>query len=244
MADNIHAKRLESLTQLTEFAGTLDPAKLNAPPDLLTAALQTLNTEGHDAQETVSISKGGWRTAALDRAADAGELASKAAESLALLEARGASAETIEDGRSYVRKLQGKRASPKPVDDPATPDIDESEKAISAAQTSNAARIATFLEFLKWLEEQPEYAGVTNAGKTIADLQTFGEAVETKHNSSIAAVTKLSSDRIERNKIFYDNADSNLSRAKRLKKLIGGTYGFDSPEYQTANAIPFRKPNK
>ena len=48
MADNIHAKMLESLTRLTEFAGTLDPAKLNAPPDLLTAALQTLNTEGRE----------------------------------------------------------------------------------------------------------------------------------------------------------------------------------------------------
>lgn len=242
MADNVHAKTLESLTQLTAFAGTLDPARLNAPPDLTTAALETLHTEAHGAQEKVGISKGNWRTVALDRAADADELASLAAESLALLEARGASAETVEDGRSYVRKMQGKRTSDKPKDDPSTPDIDESEKAISAAQTSNAARIATFLEFVSWLEQQPEYAGVTNAGKTVAELRTFGESVETKHTASITAVTQLSGDRNDRDKIFYDDDDSILSRAKRLKKLIGGTYGFDSPEYLTAKAIPFQKP--
>lgn len=244
MADNVHAKMLESLTRLTEHAGTLDPAKLNAPPDLLPAALETLYTEARAAQEKIGVSKGEWRTVALDRATDADELASLAAESLALLEARGASAETLEDGRSYIRKLQGKRSSPKPEDDPSTPDVDESEAAISAAQTSNAARIATFLEYVAWLEQQPEYAGVTNAGKTAAELRTFGESVETKHNTSITAVTGLSSDRRARDKIFYDNENSVLNRAKRLKKLIGGTYGFDSPEYETANAIQFRKPSE
>lgn len=242
MADNVHAKTLESLTQLTEFADTLDPARLNAPPDLTTAALRELYTEAHGATEKVGVSKGNWRTVALDRAIDADELSSKASEALALLEARGASAETIEDGRSYVRKLQGKRKSDKPEDDPLTPDVDESEKAISAAQTSNAARIATFLEFVAWLGQQPEYAGVTNAGQTVAELKTYGESVETKHNTSITAVTQLSTDRNERDKIYFDNENSIVNRAKRLKKLIGGTYGFDSPEYKTANAIPFQKP--
>ena len=244
MADNVFVKNLESLLHLADFTETLDTVKLDAPPDLVPSELRKLHDDSDAAQKKVGDSKGDWRTATLDRQSVAEELSSKAAESLALLEGRGASAEKIEDGRFYVRKLQGKRASPKPVDDPATPDVDESESTISAAQTSNAARIATFLEYLEWLEPQSEYAGVKAAGKTVTEMRTFGESVEAKHAASVTAVTELSADRINRDKFFFDNDDSIINRAKRLKRLIGGAYGFDSPEYETANAFPFRTSNK
>lgn len=244
MADNVFAKNLESLFHLADFEDTLDAAKLDAPPALLSSALRAKHDEALAAQQTVGNSKGDWRTVTLDRTVDADKLASMASQSLAALEARGASPEKIEDGRFYVRKLQGSRNTPAAVDDPTTPDVDESEQSISASQRSNAARIAMFLEYLDWLDGQHEYVGVTAAGKTISEMRAFGNAVQTKHELSITAATTLSSDRIARDKLFFEDSDSVINLGKRVKKLIGAAYGFDSPEYHTANAIPFRKSHK
>jgi hypothetical protein len=238
MADNTYSKMLESVTSLIAFQNTLDQAFLDPPPDQTVAAWTTLKTETTTLHQSVGNSKGDWRTIALDRATDADELASVASQSVALLESRGASAETIEDARFYVRKLQGRRKGPKPVDDPSTPE-DESQSAVSASQQSNAARISTFLELVDFLEAQPEYAGVTREGFKIADLRDRGNSVQTKHDGSITAVNNLTSDRIARDKRFFDDEDSILKRSKRFKKLVGGAYGFASPEYKTINGIPF-----
>jgi hypothetical protein len=239
MADNTYSKMLESLTSLIAFENTLDLAFLDPPPDLTPTSLTTLKTEATTLHNSVGNSKGDWRTVALDRATDADELASVASQAVALLESRGARKETIEDARFYVRKLQGKRKEPKPVDDPSTPNVDESQTAISASQQSNAARISTFLELVDFLEAQPEYGGVTREGFKPSELRDRGNSVQTKHDGSITAVNKLTSDRTERDKVFFDNEDSILNRSKRFKKVVAGAYGFDSPEYRTANGIPF-----
>jgi hypothetical protein len=122
-----------------------------------------------------------------------------------------------------------------------TPDIDESEKSISALQQSNAARISTFYELIDFLEAQSEYASLSNPEFKIAALRAFADSVSGKHDASITAATTLSSNRIERDKVFFDNDDSIINRARRLKKAVGGAYGFNSPEYKTINAIPFHK---
>lgn len=236
---NTYSQMLESLTSLIAFENTLDLAFLDPPPDLKPNSLTDLKTLATTLHSSVGNSKGDWRTIALDRATDADELASVASQAVALLESRGASKETIEDARFYVRKLQGKRKGPKPVDDPSTPNVDESQNAISASQQSNAARISTFLELVDFLEAQPEYADVKREGFKPAQLRDRGNSVQAKHDGSITAVNKLTSDRTERDKVFFDNADSILNRSKRFKKVVAGAYGFDSPEYKTVNAIPF-----
>jgi hypothetical protein len=242
MADNTYATMLESLVEMIAFEETLDLAKVDPAPDSTPEALTDLRAEAATLHASVGNSKGDWRTVTLDRATDAGLLASKAAKATALLEAKGASAETIEQARFYVRKLQGKRATPAAVDDPSTPDVDESEQSISASQQSNAAKISTSYEFIDFLEAQTEYAGVNNPELKIAAYRAFVDSVSAKHDASINAQTTLTSNRIKRDKVFFDNPDSILNRAKRLKKAVGGAYGFDSPEYKTINAIPFQKP--
>ena len=239
-----HAKFLESLDRLIAADATLDPARLNAPANLRSAALAALRTEAGTRHAQVGDSKAYWRTVTLDRQTDADKLDSMAAQAVALLDSRGAKAETVEDARSYVRKLHGASRKKRSADDPATPDTDESAKGISVSQQSNAAKISTFYELIDFLEAQPEYAGVTNAGFKIADLRTFADALQSKHQLSITAATTLAADRNARNDYFYDSADSVLNTAKRYKKLVYGEYGAKSPEYQLVNHIPFQKPSR
>lgn len=216
--------------------------KLAAPADLASAALAVLRTTAIAKHSQVGNSKADWRTIALDRRTDAEKIDSMAAQAVAFLESHGASAETVEDARSYVRKLQG--GGKKTSDDPNTPDIDESEKAISKSQQSNAAIISTFFELIDYLEAQTEYADVKNPGFTIAELRAFAQSVQTKHIASINAAAALSSDRAARDKVFYIDEKCVLNIAKRYKKLVFGAYGGKSAEYALVNAIRFQKPKK
>jgi hypothetical protein len=239
MADNTYSKMLEHLGELIAFEETLDLVKVDPAPDLTPAALTDLRTLATELHTAVGNAKGDWRTATLDRTTDADMLASKASKAVAAFESRGASKEKIEQARFYVRKLQGKRAGEAAVDDPSTPDVDESEKSISASQQSNAARISIFYELIDFLEAQVEYASVNNPELKISALRAFADSVQAKHDTSITTASTLSSGRIARDKVFFDNADSIVNRAKRLKKAVGAAYGFDSPEYKTINAIQF-----
>ncbi|HMS40377.1 MAG TPA: hypothetical protein PKE69_09135 [Pyrinomonadaceae bacterium] len=242
MADNTYSTILEQLGFMTAYIDTLDAAKLSLPADLIPAELTILRTAATGLHTEVGNKKGDWRTVTLDRTTDADKLSSMAAQAVALLQVQGASDEQIKDARFYVRKLQGRRATPAVVDDPATPDIDESEASISASQQSNAAKISHFNELIDFLEAQPEYASVNNTGFKINELRAFADSVQAKHQASIVAVVQLSTARVERDKVFFNNTDSILNRAKRIKKAVGAAYGFNSPEFQTVNAFKIQRP--
>jgi len=221
---------------------TLDSARLNAPGDLKSSALVSAQTEARATQNNVGNSLADFRTVALERAVMIDAFDSLATRMVAQLEARGASKETINDARSYERKVQGRRAKAKAKDNPETPDIDESEKSISASQQSSAAKISTMYELLDFCEAQSEYADVTQEGLNAADVRDYIDTTQAKHDSSIVAAAKLSNDRISRNRTFYNNDGSICNLAARYKALVKGAYGAKSPEYKAVNAIPFKKP--
>jgi hypothetical protein len=238
-----HPKILESLGKLIAIDETLDQTRLNPPAELKLAALKAKRDSGTILQTGIGNSRADWRTVALDRALDIEKFDSIAAEAVALFEGRGAGKESVEDARSYVRKLQGRKlAKPIEKDADGNPILDESEKGISAAQTSAAAKISTMYELIDFLEAQPKYAEVTKSGFTAAELRAFVDATQAKHDASLNSVAKLSNDRRERNKFFYLDDDNICELTRQFKALVGGEYGFKSPEYKAVNAIPFRKP--
>jgi hypothetical protein len=240
-----HPKILESLGKIIAIGDTLDQDRLNPTDILKISSMQTQRDAGTILQNNIGNSRADWRTVALDRAIDIERFNSLASESFAQLEARGASRETLKNARSYVRKLQGRRATPAKkveLDADGNPVFDESEKGVSAAQTSSAAKITTMYEYIDFLEAQSEYAGVTKANLTVIALRLFVDQTQAKHDLSIIAATKLSNDRIKRNKMFYLDADCIIERARQYKKLVGGEYGFKSPEFKAINSIPFKKP--
>ena len=236
-----HAKLLESLDRLIANGSNLDQGRLDPPADLTIAALQAVLTQGTLLHGNVGNSKADFRTIALDRTTVVDKFDAVAAQSVGQLAGRGASVETVEDARSYVRKLQGARSKPKATQDPNSPNFDPTEKNISASQQSSAAKISNFLELVDFLEAQPEYADVRQSGVSIADLRALAQSAQTKHTASIAAVARLDTDRNDRNKFFYLDDGNICDLAARYKNLVKGVFGAGSVEYKTINAIPFKK---
>lgn len=237
-----NAKILESLTRLIAFDETLDQVKLNPPPDLTLTELNALQTNAVTAQRDVGNARADWRTIALDRALGIEKFAPLASQVVGQLDGRGAGIETIKDAMFYVRKLQGRRAKPKPPIDPnAPPTLDESEKGISASQQSAAAQLSIMFEFIDFIEAQTVSAGIKSAGLAAADLRAFAESVQAKHNASITAVADLTNKRGIRNELFYTHENNICDIAKRFKSLVRGEYGATSVEFKTVNAISFKK---
>jgi hypothetical protein len=242
MADSGFPKILESLEELIAQGAQLDQVRLDAPADLTITALQNVHTQALVLHTAVGNSKADFRTVALERQMEVDKLEPLAVQAIGQLAGRGASAETVEDARSYLRKLQGRSLKPKPVTDPASPNFDPTEKNISSSQQSNAFKISIFLELVDFLEAQTAYAGVKQTGLMGNDLRAVGTSAQTKHTASIAQAATLAADRNARNKFFFLDAGSVCDLAARYKNLVKGVFGAKSPEYKTINAISFKKP--
>ena len=180
-----HAKIVEALFRLIAFLQTLDPAKYSPPNVNLTIfSLQALHAAALNALAEVSGAKEVWRTDAKARALLVEKLATIAASAVGLFASLGVDKERVDQAKSYLRKLQGRRASPAIADDPNTPE-DESEKSISASQQSSAQMIAHFRALTDFLAAQVEYQGLTDAGLQVSDLTSMADDVEDKHQTSV-----------------------------------------------------------
>ena len=236
-----HARVVEAVFRLIAFLQTLDPLKYAPPnPNLTIASFQALYAEAGALLADVSAAKENWRTRAKDRALDVDELPAKAASAVALFASLGVDKERVEQARTYLRKLQGRRASPAALDDPNTP-ADESEKSISASQTSAAQMIANFRALVDFLTAQPEYRALTEPGLQSADLTNLIDTIEAKHELAVTADAQVSSKRMERDKFFYDNPDSICDRGLLVKEYVKGKYGAASPEYLEVRSIEFKR---
>ena len=241
MADTGYAKVIEALGKLIAYLETLDPTKYNPTNLNLTIdALQDLRTAATAALAAVSAAYADWRTKAKDRTLIIEKLPATAAQAVALFESLGADAERIEQARSYVRKLQGRRAAPAVADNPDTPE-DESAQNISASQKSAAQMIAHFGGLVDFLAAQDEYQGITVAGLKLTDLVALRTQAQSAHDDSIAAEAQISSKRSARNSLLYDDNDSILKRAAAVKKFVFAVYGATSDEFKTVNGIEFKK---
>lgn len=237
-----HAKIVEALFRLIAFLQTLDPAKYSPPNVNLTIfSLQALHAAALNALAEVSGAKEVWRTDAKARALLVEKLATIAASAVGLFASLGVDKERVDQAKSYLRKLQGRRASPAIADDPNTPE-DESEKSISASQQSSAQMIAHFRALTDFLAAQVEYQGLTDAGLQVSDLTSMADDVEDKHQTSVISAAQVTSKRNARDVMLYDNANSVCNRAALVKEYVKGKYGTTSPEYQTVRAISFEKP--
>lgn len=235
-----HAKVIEALGLLIAYLETLDPAKYKPSNlDLTIDALQDLRTATNASMQEVSDALAQWRTKAKDRALEIEKMPALAAQAVNLLAANGADKERVAQAKTYLRKLQGKRAAPAAVDNPDTPDVDESQQSISASQKSAAQMIANFKTLVDFLKEQAEYQSVNIAGLKPEDLTAFADQVEASHNESIIAAAQVTSKRANRTNLISDNDDSIVKRAAAVKNFVFAAYGGKSVEYKTVKGIKF-----
>lgn len=236
-----HAKNIANYASYISIV-TIFGAAYNPPiPQIATAALQTKLTSFETAKNSVTPKASAETIALNDRQA--------VFEPLSALVTRIVSAAAVSAGdrlfsddlRTIARKLQGRRASKKVLDDPATPDIDESKQSISASQMSFDNRIANFEELINLLVASGSYTP-NETELQISALQTLLADMKAKNTVAVNAVNEARAARIARDATLYNDTDGIIALANLVKKYTKSVFGAQSPQYKQLTALKFKKP--
>ena len=154
------------------------------------------------------------------------------------LQTTDATNETINNAKTFNRKMQGKKASTTQAStDPNAP----APATISTSQQSYDQLIQHLAGLKSVLETEPSYTPnevelqIATIDSKIADLSAKNTAVAT-------AYTSISNSRISRNETLYTSENGIYETASEVKKYIKSVFGASSPQYNQVSGIKFSKP--
>jgi hypothetical protein len=156
------------------------------------------------------------------------------------VKASNVSKEYIKDVQTIIRKLQGKRATPKTKDDPNTPE-DESLQSHSSSQMSIDQRIENLDKLIDLLASNPIYAP-NEVDVQVVTLTTMRNNMIAANTVVIDAQTALSNSRIARNVVLYDKVTGLVKIAGDVKSYVKSVFGANSPQYKQISALKFTYP--
>nr|HMS42868.1 hypothetical protein [Pyrinomonadaceae bacterium] len=144
---------------------------------------------------------------------------------------------------TIIRKLQGRRIGNAPVDDPSTPDVDESQVAHSVSQQSYDNYIANLAALIALLKTKESIYKPNEEEVKIQTLEAKLAAMETKNNTAQIAQIEAKNAREVRDTILYHPETGILNLVKLIKAyfLYNKDIGKNSAAYQQLIALKFKK---
>ena len=233
-----HAKNVANFQDLIEFVtgygATYNPSKSSLKLAQLVALKATA-----EAKLTDVISKNtNYNNKVNERMVAFSNLKSLSTRLVNALQTTDATTATINDAKTFNRKMQGKKASATQTPtDPNAP----APATISTSQQSYDQLIQHLTGLKSVLEEEPSYTPneaelqVATIDAKIADLTAKNTAVST-------AYTNISNSRISRNETLYTSENGIFETASEVKKYIKSVFGASSPQYNQVSGIKFSKP--
>lgn len=144
------------------------------------------------------------------------------------------------DLASIVRKFRGGRAGEKPVDDPNTPNVNESLNTISVSQRSFDSMIAHLADLIALLKTQSSY-NPNDVEMQIPSIEAKLAALEAKNNAAKTANAAYGNAMDTRDEVLYNNDTGIIKLVKLIKTQLARKPGKQSAAYQQINALEFRK---
>ena len=233
-----HAKNVANFQDLIEFVigygETYNPSKNSLKLPQLIALKDNAQSKLNDVitKNTIYNNKVNERMVAF------GNLKSFSTRLVNALQTTDATNETINNAKTFNRKMQGKKAStaqtPTDLNTPAP-------TTISTSHQSYDQLIQHLTGLKSVLETEPSYTPneielqIATIDSKIADLSAKNTAVA-------SAYTNISNSRISRNETLYTNENGIYETASEVKKYIKSVFGASSPQYNQVSGIKFSKP--
>ncbi len=126
------------------------------------------------------------------------------------------------------------------VDDPLTPDIDESRTSQSQSQRSRDNQVAYLADISALLKTKPAYKA-NGTPYELAVIDAKIASLTAKNNAANATVANLGNKLDARDAVMYNDATGIIPRIKLIKTYLTLKFGKDSAAYQQINALEFRK---
>ena len=233
-----HARNIENFQRLISFVTAYGAIYNPTNALILLVALNAKLTAANAELDNVSAMLMPFKFAVNEREIAFEPLSKLATRIVNAYAATGTDEKNVADARTFVRKIQGKRATPKVKDDPTTP-ADESAQSISASQLSYTQRLGHLENLLNLLGNDALYAP-NEAELQMVTLSAMATDLKVKNNNVINAATPLSNARISRNDALYAKDSGMLALAALVKKYVKSLFGAESAQVKQINELEFK----
>lgn len=158
------------------------------------------------------------------------------------LRASDVSEQVIESTQTIIRKLQGRRATPKKTDEEKkiASDLGKEIIEVSSSQMSYDNRLDNLDKLIKLLASVTQYTPNETDLKLTA-LTSLYTDLKAKNLAVLNADTPLSNARISRNDVMYKDKTGLVDVANDVKTYIKSVFGATSPQYKQISGLKFTK---
>jgi len=236
-----HAKNVANfenlITNVSGFGQAYNPSK----ESIKLSALNTLLASAKSSINMVNSAEPAYKNAVSAREvafAPFGKLITRVNNSL---KASNSSSQVDDSAMTLVRKLQGRRATPKLTDEEKKAAEAEGKEVnqISASQMSYDSRLDNFDKLIKLLTSEPEYSP-NEADLKIESLTTLYNDLSSKNTAVINATVPLNNARISRNNELYTTLTGVVDISADVKMYVKSVFGATSPQYKAISKLEFK----
>lgn len=236
-----HAKNVANFATLITVVKGFKTAYNPSKPSIVLSALTILKTNADAVMADVNSKEGAYSSSIAAREVVFEPLSKLSTRIINALRATDASKAVINTAESLVRKLQGKRATPKKTtEELATLEGEGTAvKQVSSSQMGFDNRIENFDRLIKLLVSIPEYAPNEEELMT-ATLNSYYQSLQAANTKAVEAETNLDNARIARNEVLYKASVGLFDTAAAVKLYVKSVFGATSAQYKQLSGLAFK----
>ncbi len=235
-----HAKNVANYEKLIASITALGIPYNPSKASLKLPALNTQLTAARTAIAAVNSSEPAFKIAVSARDVAFAPLSKLITRVSNALKASDTTSQVVESAMTLIRKLQGRRATPKMTEDEkkVAAEAGNVVTEISSSQMSFDNRLDNFDKLIKLLTSVTAYAP-NEADLNVAALTTLYTDLTTKNTAVITAEAPLINARIARNDILYKTGTGMVDTSVDVKTYVKSVFGATSPQYKTISGLKF-----
>lgn len=237
-----HAKNVANFENLNSIVQSFGAAYNPPRTNLKLPALQTLQTNARNAIIEINNQMAEQAARSNERETVFEGLSRLATRIVNAVEVSDAEPFIGDQARTLVRKIRGERAGAPAEDDPATPDIDESENTHSVSQRSYDNQLANFDALVTLLESQPTDYVPNEPPLQTANLRARVNHMRAVNDAAKSAQAAIDAARATRDNVLYNESTGLVAIALDIKKYVKSAFGTTSPQYAQIKDLKFTTP--
>jgi hypothetical protein len=226
------------ITHCVSYGTAYNPSKAS----IKIAAIQAQATAARNSLTAINTLTPAYKNAVAARTAAFKPLDKLITKVSNALKASDTTPEVNDAAKTIIRKLQGRRATPKKTEEEKKTAADAGEEIveISTSQLSYDNRLDNFDKLIKMLAAIPQYAP-NEADLKITSLTAIYNDLKTKNTAVITAEIPLNNARITRNTLLYKDGTGVVDTAATIKTYVKSIYSASSPQSKAISKLQFVK---
>jgi len=235
-----HAKNVANFGTLISVVKGFQSAYNPSKQSITLTELNALKIVAEGAMAQVNTAMGAYNIAIAERDGAFNPLSKLTTRVLNSLQSTDAPKAIINSAEALVRKLHGRRATPKKtIEELAATETEGTEvRQVSTSQMSFDNRMENFDRLIQLLATTIEYAPNEEELKTATLTATY-QLLKTVNASAADAKIKLDNARIARNEVLYKPVTGLVPVASSVKLYVKSVFGATSAQYKQVSAIKF-----